>query len=48
MYWQQESESMDRQELEHLQRERVESILNRPCLNVPFYMNTLFGMQPLA
>src|SRR5512139_3699125 len=37
MYWQPESESMDREELEELQLERLESTLNRVYLNVPFY-----------
>lgn len=37
MYWQQESECMDRNELEQLQLERLESTLNRVYLNVPFY-----------
>lgn len=37
MYWQQESECMDREELEQLQLERLESTLNRVYLNVPFY-----------
>jgi phenylacetate-CoA ligase len=37
MYWQQESECMDRKELEQLQLERLESTLNRVYLNVPFY-----------
>src|SRR5512143_2723803 len=37
MYWQPESESMDRKELELLQLERLESTLNRVYLNVPFY-----------
>jgi phenylacetate-CoA ligase len=37
MFWQQESECMDRKELEQLQLERLESTLNRVYLNVPFY-----------
>lgn len=37
MIWQQESECMDRKELEQLQLERLESTLNRVYLNVPFY-----------
>ena len=37
MFWQQESECMDRDELEQLQLERLESTLNRVYLNVPFY-----------
>jgi len=37
MFWQQESECMDRKELEQLQLERLESTLNRVYMNVPFY-----------
>jgi phenylacetate-CoA ligase len=37
MYWQPESECIDREELEQLQLERLESTLNRVYLNVPFY-----------
>jgi phenylacetate-CoA ligase len=37
MYWQQEDECMDRNELEQLQLERLESTLNRVYRNVPFY-----------
>ena len=37
MYWQPESECMDREELEQLQLERLESTLNRVYRNVPFY-----------
>jgi len=37
MFWQQENECMDRNELEQLQLERLESTLNRVYLNVPFY-----------
>ena len=37
MYWQPESECMDREELAQLQLERLESTLNRVYLNVPFY-----------
>jgi phenylacetate-CoA ligase len=37
MFWQQESECMDRKELDQLQLERLESTLNRVYLNVPFY-----------
>jgi phenylacetate-CoA ligase len=36
-YWQPESESMDRKELEQLQLERLESTLSRVYMNVPFY-----------
>jgi len=38
MYWQPESECMDREELEQLQLERLESTLNRVYRNVPFYL----------
>jgi phenylacetate-CoA ligase len=37
MYWQPESECMDREELEQLQLERLESTLSRVYMNVPFY-----------
>jgi phenylacetate-CoA ligase len=37
MFWQQESECMDRKELEQIQLERLESTLNRVYLNGPFY-----------
>ena len=37
MYWQPESECMERKELEQLQLERLESTLNRVYRNVPFY-----------
>jgi phenylacetate-CoA ligase len=37
MYWQPESECMDREELEQLQLERLESTLSRVYQNVPFY-----------
>jgi phenylacetate-CoA ligase len=37
MYWQQDFECIDRNELEQLQLERLESTLNRVYLNVPFY-----------
>src|SRR5512139_1948496 len=37
MYWQPESECMERKELEQLQLERLASTLNRVYLNVPFY-----------
>ncbi len=37
MYWQPESECMDRGELAQLQLERLESTLNRVYQNVPFY-----------
>jgi len=37
MYWQPESECMDREELAQLQLERLESTLSRVYQNVPFY-----------
>jgi len=37
MYWQPESECMDRKELEQLQLERLESTLSRVYMNVPYY-----------
>ncbi|UCD34525.1 MAG: phenylacetate--CoA ligase [Nitrospiraceae bacterium] len=37
MYWEQERECMDRDELEQLQLERLESTLSRVQMNVPFY-----------
>ncbi len=37
MYWQPECECMDREELQQLQLERLESTLNRVYRNVPFY-----------
>ncbi len=37
MYWQPESECMDREELAQLQLERLESTLSRVYSNVPFY-----------
>jgi len=37
MYWQPESECVDREELEQLQLERLESTLSRVYRNVPFY-----------
>jgi phenylacetate-CoA ligase len=37
MYWQPESECMDREELQQLQLERLESTLSRVYMNVPFY-----------
>jgi phenylacetate-CoA ligase len=37
MYWQPESECMDREELAQLQLERLESTLSRVYRNVPFY-----------
>ncbi len=37
MYWQPDSECMDREEMEQLQLERLESTLSRVYMNVPFY-----------
>jgi phenylacetate-CoA ligase len=37
MYWQPESECMNREELAQLQLERLESTLSRVYMNVPFY-----------
>lgn len=37
MYWEPEKESMDREELEQLQLERLESTVSRVYMNVPFY-----------
>jgi len=37
MYWQPESECMDREELAQLQLERLEATLSRVSMNVPFY-----------
>ncbi len=37
MYWQQESECMDREELKQLQLERLEAAVSRVYMNVPFY-----------
>jgi phenylacetate-CoA ligase len=44
MYWQPESECMDREELAQLQLERLESVLNRVYLNVPFYKKKFDGI----
>jgi len=37
MYWEQDKECMDREELEQLQLERLQSTLNRVYAHVPFY-----------
>jgi len=37
MYWQPDCECMDREELQHLQLERLASTLSRVCGSVPFY-----------
>ena len=37
MYWEPETETMEREELEQLQLERLEATLNRVHMNVPFY-----------
>ncbi len=44
MYWQPESECMDREELGQLQLERLESTLNRVYMNVPFYRKKFDGI----
>ncbi len=44
MYWQPESECMDREELAQLQLERLESTLNRVYMNVPFYKKKFDGI----
>jgi phenylacetate-CoA ligase len=44
MYWQPESECVDREELEQLQLERLESTLNRVYMNVPFYRKKFDGV----
>ncbi|HEX9113089.1 MAG TPA: phenylacetate--CoA ligase [Nitrospirota bacterium] len=44
MYWQPESECMDREELQQLQLERLESTVNRVYMNVPFYRKKFDGV----
>ncbi len=39
MYWEEEKECMNRDDLEQLQLERLESTLSRVQMNVPFYRN---------
>jgi len=48
MYWQQEYECMDREELEILQLERLQATLNRVRKNVPFYRRRFesLGFEP--
>ncbi len=50
MYWQPESECMDREELAQQQLERLESTLSRVYLNVPFYRKKFesAGINPEA
>jgi len=45
MYWQPESECMDREELAQLQLERLESTLSRVYMNVPFYRKQFDGIR---
>ena len=37
MYWEEDKECMEREELEQLQIERLEATINRAYMNVPFY-----------
>ncbi len=48
MYWQQESECMDREELKQVQLERLEAAVSRVYMNVPFYRKRFdeTGMDP--
>lgn len=48
MYWEKELECMDREELEQLQLERLESTLSRVYMNVPFYRKKFneVGFEP--
>ncbi|WP_457572605.1 phenylacetate--CoA ligase family protein, partial [Desulfovulcanus sp.] len=48
MYWEQEYECMDREELEILQLERLQATLNRVRKNVPFYRSRFeeLGLEP--
>lgn len=43
MYWDRDKECMDREELEHLQFERLQSTLNRVYGHVPFYRKKFDG-----
>jgi phenylacetate-CoA ligase len=45
MYWEKEKECMDRNELEQLQLERLQSTLNRVGTNVPFYRSRFAEMK---
>ena len=44
MYWEPDRECMDREELEQLQLERLQSTLNRIYAHVPFYRKAFDGM----
>lgn len=48
MYWEKEYECMDREELQQLQLERLQSTLHRVYLNVPFYRKKFdeLGIDP--
>jgi len=48
MYWEPDKECMDREELEQLQIERLQSTLNRVYAHVPFYRKKFdaMGVQP--
>ena len=48
MYWEPDKECIDREELEQLQIERLQSTLNRVYAHVPFYRKKFdaFGVQP--
>ena len=41
MYWEPDKECMDREELEQLQLERLQSTLNRVYAHVPFYLSLI-------
>ena len=44
MYWEPDKECMDREELEQLQLERLQSTLNRVYAHVPFYRKKFDGL----
>ena len=48
MYWEPDKECMDREELEQLQLERLQSTLNRVYAHVPFYRKKFdaLGISP--
>ena len=48
MYWQAVKECMNREDLEQLQLERLQSTLSRVCMNVPFYKKKFdeLGIDP--
>ena len=48
MYWEQENERMDREELQQLQLERLQATLHRVYMNVPFYRKKFdeLGIDP--